>query len=246
MQRVLIIGATSAIAEAVARRFATQGAALFLVARDSARLEACAADLRLRGATRVAWETLDVNATDRHATLLTTVERELGGLDIALIAHGTLPDQSACQQSYAATLDALQTNALSVIALLTLLANRLEQQEHGTLAVISSVAGDRGRQSNYVYGAAKGAVDLFLSGLRNRLYPKGVHVLTIKPGFVKTPMTAHLNRNGPLWAEPATVANDIYRAIQRRRDVLYTPWFWYGIMLIIRLLPETVFKRLKL
>jgi short-subunit dehydrogenase len=137
-------------------------------------------------------------------------------------------------------------NAVSTLALLTLLANRLEAQKHGTLAVISSVAGDRGRQSNYVYGAAKAAVTTFLGGLRQRLVKSGVAVLTIKPGFVDTPMTATIANKGALWAQPDRVAVGIVQAIDRRRNIVYLPWFWRWIMLVIRHIPEALFKHLKL
>ena len=245
MRRILIVGATSAIAEATARLFAANGDALFLTARNQERLAAIAADLRIRGAQAETYA-LDINRLDEHEPMLNEAVRRIGGLDAALIAHGTLPDQANCQQSVSATLEALQTNALSTIAILTLLANRFEQQGQGVLAVISSVAGDRGRQSNYVYGAAKAAVSTFLQGLRNRLHPAGVQVLTIKPGFVDTPMTAHIESKGPLWAQPQAVAQGIFRAIERRSDTVYLPWFWRWIMLIIRLIPEPLFKRLKL
>jgi decaprenylphospho-beta-D-erythro-pentofuranosid-2-ulose 2-reductase len=162
-----------------------------------------------------------------------------------LIAHGTLPDQAQVQASVEGTLQAFTTNALSYISLLTLLAERLEQQRRGWIAVISSVAGDRGRGSNYVYGAAKGAVSLFTSGLRARLSKVGIAVVTIKPGFVDTPMTAHLKKN-PLYVSPARVGKCIYTAMLKGEDVVYVPWFWRYIMLIIRLIPERVFKRLSL
>ena len=178
MRRILIVGATSAIAEATARLFAANGDALFLTARNQERLAAIAADLRIRGA-QVEIYILDINRLDEHEAMLNEAVRRIGGLDAALIAHGTLPDQANCQQSVSTTLEALQINAWSTIALLTLLANRFEQQGQGVIAVISSVAGDRGRQSNYVYGAAKAAVSTFLQGLRNRLHPAGVQVLTI-------------------------------------------------------------------
>jgi short-subunit dehydrogenase len=130
--------------------------------------------------------------------------------------------------------------------LLTHLANRFEAQKHGSIAVISSVAGDRGRQSNYVYGTAKGAVTIFLQGLRNRLHKSGVQVLTIKPGFVDTPMTAGIYKKGPLWAAPEAIARSIQSGIEKRRDVIYTPLFWMGIMSIIKAIPEWIFKKLKL
>lgn len=245
MQKILIVGAASAIAEATARLCAARGDALFLVGRNAARLETIAADLRVRGAAAVDCRVMD--ATDRaaHAAMLDAACAALGGLDVALLAHGTLPDQKACEASVELTLQEIDNNALSMIALATLLATRFEAQGHGTLAAISSVAGDRGRQSNYVYGAAKGTVTLFLQGLRNRLAKKGVQVLTIKPGFVDTPMTAAF-RKSALWAQPEDVARGILRAIVQRRDVVYLPGFWWLIMLLIRHIPERVFKRLSL
>jgi hypothetical protein len=245
MQKILIIGATSAIAEATARLWAARGAALFLVGRRTERLEVIAADLRVRGAAAVACLTMDACATSAYASMLDAVEAALGSLDIALIAHGTLPDQRACAASVEKTLAEIDSNGLSVIALATLLANRFEQQGSGSLAVISSVAGDRGRQSNYVYGAAKGMVSLFLQGLCNRLAKQGIQVLTIKPGFVDTPMTAAFSK-GALWVKPDSIALGIVRAIDRKRDEVYLPRFWWLIMVIIRHLPERVFKRLSL
>ena len=245
MQKILIIGATSAIAEACAKRFAAQGHSFYLLARNSSKLESLAQDLRVRGAAAVHCATFEANALETHQALLEQVKTELNGLDRVLIAHGTLSDQQACQQSVELTLQELQTNALSVIALLTLLANHFEQQRHGSIAVIGSVAGDRGRQSNYIYGTAKGALSIFLQGLRNRLHKSGVQVLTIKPGFVDTPMTAAFPK-GPLWATPEKVALDIDKALEKKKDVLYTPGFWMLIMLIIKSVPEKLFKRLSL
>ena len=245
MQRVLIIGASSAIAEATARRWAARGAALFLVGRKAERLEQIAADLRVRGAASVACQAQDACARDAHETMLCAAEQAMGGLDVALIAHGSLPDQKACEASVELTLQEIDTNALSVIALLTRLATRFEAQGHGSLAVISSVAGDRGRQSNYVYGAAKGMLTLFLQGLRNRLAKKGVHVLTVKPGFVDTPMTASFKK-GALWASPDAIAQGIVSAIDKKRDVVYLPGFWWLIMTLIRHIPERIFKKLSL
>lgn len=245
MQRILIVGATSAIAEATARLFAARGDALFLAGRNDSRLQAIASDLSVRGATLVASAVFDARAYDRAAALLQTATERLGGLDAALIAHGTLSDQLACQQSIDRLREEFEINALSVMALCTGLANQFEAQGHGVIAVISSVAGDRGRQSNYVYGTAKAAVTAFTSGLRQRLYPKGVRVVTIKPGFVSTPMTAAFKK-GVLWATPAGVAADIVRAMDGGTAVIYTPWFWRPIMWIIRSVPEAVFRRLRL
>lgn len=245
MRKILVVGATSAIAEATARVWARRGEHLFLVARNAVRLEAVAADLRVRGAARVATFALDANDHARHAAMLDHAAHSLDGLDTVLVAHGTLPDQAACEGSVALTLEEIGTNALSTIALLTEVANRFAAQGRGTIVVISSVAGDRGRQSNYVYGSAKAMVTAFTSGLRQRLAKKGVAVVTIKPGFVDTPMTAAF-RKGLLWARPAAVADRIARAADRGSGVVYTPWFWRPIMAIIRAVPESVFRRLSL
>lgn len=245
MKRVLILGATSAIARATARLFAARGDRLFLVARDDAKLGATARDMRSRGAEKIDYATADLADDTRHEALVEEAVQALGGLDIILIAYGTLPDQRALEGSFKATHAALQVNFTSVVSLLTLLANRLEAQRSGTLAVISSVAGDRGRASNYVYGTAKGALSLFVQGLRNRLHRAGVHVLTIKPGFVDTPMTAEVKKNF-LFAKPEQIAAGIVAAIDKKREVVYLPFFWRWLMLVIRALPEPLFKRLKL
>ncbi|HEX6616141.1 MAG TPA: SDR family oxidoreductase [Gemmatimonadales bacterium] len=244
-QRVLVVGATSAIASEVARRFAAEGARLYLTGRTAARLDAVASDLRVRGAAQVTTDILDVTDRGRAAEALRRAWEAYDGYDIALVAHGVLPDQAECQASATAALAAIDVNFTSTVALLTDLANRFEAQRNGCIAVVSSVAGDRGRQSNYVYGAAKGGLDRFLEGLRNRLHRAGVSVVTLKPGFVDTPMTASL-RQGPLFVSARRAAAGIHRAIGRRTDIAYIPWFWRPIMLVIRLLPESVFKRLRL
>ena len=244
--KVLIIGATSAIAESTARIYAARGDRLFLVARNTLKLEALALDLQVRGASWVGSMVMDACDTDRHQDMLSAAIDGLDGLDLVLIAHGTLPDQGVVQKDYPATLQVLEDNFLSVVSMLTGIANVCEQQGHGTIAVISSVAGDRGRQSNYVYGTAKGGLSVFLQGLRNRLAQAGVNVLTIKPGFVSTPMTAHLNGSGPLWAEPDDIAAGIVKAVEKNRNVVYLPAFWQLIMTIICAVPESIFKRLKL
>lgn len=242
MKKILVIGATSAIAQAAARLWAAQGNALYLLGRDAERVATIAADLSVRGAVSVGYEVLDLNDTSLHAAALTQAAQALGELDIVLIAHGTLGNQDECERDFAKTLQELNTNAISVISLLTHLANRFEQQKHGSIAVISSVAGDRGRQSNYVYGTAKGAVTLFMQGLRNRLHRHGVNVVTIKPGLVDTPMTASFTK-GPLWVGPDTVGRDIVTGIGKRRDVIYSPGIWLLIMTLIKLVPERIFKK---
>ena len=246
MRKILIVGATSAIAEATARLFAARGDALYLLARNAERLGAIKADLDVRGAVRCATAKLDVVDFAAHTAMIDAAERELGGLDTVLIAHGTLSDQAECATCVDAMRREFDINALSTMALLTTLANRFEARKRGTLAVISSVAGDRGRQSNYVYGASKAALTAFLSGLRQRLAKSNVDVLTIKPGFVDTPMTAAIANKGALWAKPDAIAAGIIRAIDKRRSVVYLPWFWSPIMFVIRHIPEFVFKKIAL
>jgi len=244
-ERVLIVGATSAIAEHLARCYAADGARLALAARSAERCADIAADLRTRGAPEALCLPFDAADRNGYEVLVDAALSGLGGLDVAVIAHGSLPDQAACEASVAATLDALDLNAMSVIGLLVPLANAMAAAGRGSIAVISSVAGDRGRQSNYVYGAAKGCLNVFLEGLAHRLHPAGVRVLTVKPGLVDTPMTAAFDK-GPLWARPERVARDIHRAIARGATELYTPWFWRWIMLVIRAVPRPIFFRTKL
>jgi decaprenylphospho-beta-D-erythro-pentofuranosid-2-ulose 2-reductase len=246
MQRVVIIGATSAIAHAAARLWAAQGAALFLVGRNAERLEANAADLSVRGAASVAVHAMDATDDAAHVPMMAAAVVALGGVDVALIAHGTLPDQRECETDLSRLRAEIETNGVSVCLLSQLFANHFAAQGAGALAVIGSVAGDRGRQSNFAYGAAKGLVARFTEGLRNRVAKAGVQVLLVKPGFVDTPMTAEFEKKGLLWAQPEAIAAGILRAIEAKRDVVYLPWFWRWIMLIIRHIPERVFKRLSL
>lgn len=245
-QNILIVGATSGIAEVVARRYAEEGARIFLAARNATKLEAVAADLRIRGA--IAVDTFVMDATDsmQLAAMQQAAWDAMGEVQIALIAHGSLPDQGRATTDSAYLIREFRVNAESTIVCLAGLAQRFQLQSNGVIAVIGSVAGDRGRAGNYLYGAAKAAVHAFASGLRAQLFRQGVHVLTIKPGFVATQMTAHLTLPARLTADPDSVAARIKEAIEKRRSVVYTPGFWWLIMAIIRLLPETLFKRLKL
>ena len=245
MTKVLVIGATSAIAEHCARIWAGRGDALYLVARSEERLKTIAADLKVRGASQTDLYWVDLNDTDRHDALLNAAEEAMGGIDTVLIAHGTLSNQKACEQSTEKTLAEIHTNALSTISLLTLIANRFEAKQAGTIAVISSVAGDRGRSSNYVYGSAKAMVTAFTSGLSQRLHKSNVAVVTIKPGFVDTPMTAEFKK-GLLWAKPVAVAVKIVKAIDTKKDEVYVPAFWWVVMAVIKAIPLAALKRIRL
>jgi short-subunit dehydrogenase len=245
MKKVLIIGGTSAIAQALAAQLAQAGAALYLLGRSAPKLEVVAADLKARFGAQVGIGAIPFDDFAAHGPAIEQAVAALGGLDMAILCHGSLGDQKDCERDFKLAEAEFRTNCLGAMSFLSLLANRFEPQRAGQIIAISSVAGDRGRQSNYIYGAAKAGLSAYLQGLRNRLYPQGVKVLTVKPGFVDTPMTAHLKK-GLLLASPQRVARDILRAAERDGCVLYTPWFWRWIMLIIRLIPEKIFRRLKL
>jgi decaprenylphospho-beta-D-erythro-pentofuranosid-2-ulose 2-reductase len=239
MKRVVMLGATSAIAQHVARLYAEQGASLFLVARDPDRLAAVAADARARGATQVETAAMDLDDLGAHLRLFEAAEEALGPPDVVLLAHGVLGSREAGPEEAQAI---LRTDLVSPTSLLLHAARRMEVRRAGTLVAISSVSGDRGRAANPVYGAAKAGLTALLSALRQRLWPSGVSVVTVKPGFVDTPMTAHLPRM-PFAVGPDRVAKDIVRALERGADVVYTPPIWRLVMLVVRLLPEKVFKK---
>jgi short-subunit dehydrogenase len=245
MQHILIIGATSAIAVATARLYAQRGDHLHLMARDARRLEQLAADLRVRGATEVTTAPFDALATATHEETIAAVFEQLPSVDVALLAHGSLPDQAACEQNAELALREIQVNAVGTVSVLGALANRMATQGSGCIAVITSVAGDRGRQSNYIYGASKAMVSTYLQGLRNRLFSHGVQVLDIRPGFVDTPMTADFDK-GLLWAQPDAIARAIVKGVEKGRGLIYTPFFWRYILWVIRMIPEPLFKRMKL
>lgn len=248
LNRVVIFGVTSAIAEQTARQLIQNGASIYCVGRNPDKLNRILADLKVRAGSdqTIAGTSVDLTDTHQHLAIIQQANEALGGLDAVLIAHGTLPDQKACEADVTLTLQEIETNALSVVSLLSLLANQFEAQGKGVIAAISSVAGDRGRQSNYVYGAAKGMVSLFMQGLRNRLASKGVSVVTIKPGFVDSPMTASFDKSGPLWSKPEIIAKGIVNAMQKGKGEVYLPWFWFMIMQFIKHIPEAIFKRLSL
>jgi len=245
-ENVLIVGATSGIAEAAARCYAERGARLFLAARNPTKLAAVAADLRARGAAAADVFIVEADDSTQLAAMQDAAWASLGSVQVALVAYGSLPDQARAETDMDYMTQQFRLNAESILICLAGLARRFEEQGAGVIAVIGSVAGDRGRPSNYLYGAAKAAVHAFTSGLRARLARRGVHVMTIKPGFVATQMTAHLRLPPALTADPATVATRIQQAIDRKIDVVYVPGFWRLIMCVIRLLPEPIFKRIKL
>lgn len=245
MENVLIIGATSGIAQEAAKCFAQSNASLFLVGRDPEKLKAVAGDLSVRGASKVGMFALNLIETARHPEILQHAKAFLGRIDGVLVAHGTLPVQDEAQRDWQYTVDALEVNFVSPISIITVLAPYFEEEGAGCIAVITSVAGDRGRASNYVYSAAKGGLTRYVEGLRARLAEAGIRVLTIKPGYVDTPMTQHLPRN-PLFTSAERVGKRIHRAMLNGSSVVYVPWFWRWIMLVIRLMPEPLIRRLRL
>jgi len=245
MSNILILGATSAIAKHTTRLLAADEHSLYLVARNEDKLSSMKQDMLVRGAKEVNCESIDLADEKKHNDLIKRATETMGPIDKVIIAYGTLGNQKKSIENYQNTLKELQINCLSVISLLTILANQMEQQGSGSIVVISSPSGDRGRQSNYIYGTAKGALTIFLQGLRNRLAKSNVHVLTIKPGFVDTPMTKDFKK-GFLWVSPQVISKGIYNAIKRKKEVVYLPFFWRYIMLIIKSIPEKIFKYLSL
>ena len=241
---VLILGATSAIARGAACAFARRGHALFLAARDLPELKRIAADLAIRYGVPVRCGVFDAEDYATHSGFLDGVVREMRGLSGVLLASGYMGDAMAAR-NFESGSRVIAINFTGAASILGLCADYMEKMRSGFIIGITSVAGDRGRQSNYVYGAAKGALSLFLQGLRNRLFRAGIRVITVKPGFVDTAMTFGMPGLF-LVASPADVGERIVKSLKGRADVVYVPWFWRYIMLIIRSIPEALFKRLKL
>lgn len=240
MDRVLIFGATSAIAREVARGYARRGAQLYLVGRDPKKLGALCDEL---GAAVVGHAQADLDDTASNAARVAEAAAALGSIDVAIVAHGRLGDQQATERDWSEAEQILRTNLLSPISLLIPLANELQAQGHGHLAVLSSVAGERGRPRNYTYGAAKGALTIYLQGLRSRLWSEGIAVSTFKLGPVDTPMTADHPKN-PLFARAPDVARRIVGHIDRGQGAIHLPWYWAPIMGVVRRLPEPLFQRI--
>ena len=246
MSTVLILGATSGIASALAREFAARKFDLVLGGRDQGELSALASDLSLRNSVRASILPFDALDTQAHAAGLRAFLAEVGNtLAGAVVCIGYLGDQAKGQSNWEEARLILETNFTGCVSALNILANHFELRRTGFICAISSVAGDRGRQSNYLYGAAKAGLSVYLQGLRNRLFPAGVKVITVKPGFVDTRMT--YGRPGMfLVASPESVAQGIFKAIVKGTSVVYLPWFWRPVMLIVRSIPEAIFKRLRM
>ncbi len=247
MKNILVIGSSSQIAQECCKKWSSNKANILLVARNSNDLEKSFSTLKKEGANSVATFCCDLLDPESHSNLILEANSFFKNkIDIVLIAHGSLPNQEDCQKDLNLTLQEFATNCTSTIAILTLLVDNINKKRDCTIAVITSVSADRGRASNYVYGAAKAALDTFCSGLRARFYKTGIKILTIKPGFVATKMTKHLDFPKILIAKPEKVANDICKAIDKKSDIIYSPKFWRLIMAIIKIIPESIFKRLKI
>jgi len=243
MSYVLIIGARSDIAKALARKYAEQGYDLYLGARQAVELEDFANDIKVRTERDVRCVELDILDYASHQDFYNAlIDKPLG----LITAVGYLGEQQKAQSDFNEAKKIIDTNYTGIVSLLNIIADDFEARKDGFIVGISSVAGDRGRKNNYLYGSAKAALTAYLSGLRNRLYGANVHVLTVKPGFVNTQMTAGIDLPEKLTAQPEEVANDIYQAQNKGKNVLYTKWKWKWVMLIIRNIPEWKFKGMSL
>lgn len=244
--RVLIVGGTSAIARAAARQWAGKGYDLILAGRDVDELKRSVDDAKVRfgvQADAIRFDALDLdNIPEFFQSCLAIANDQLVGI---VLCHGFMADQQKAQANVSLARQMIDTNYTSSVALLEIAAAYFQQKKFGFVCAVSSVAGDRGRQSNYLYGSTKAALTTYLQGLRNRLAKSRIPVVTVKPGFVDTAMTWGLPGLF-LVASPARVAGDMYRAVAKGKSSIYTPWFWWGIMLIIKTIPEPIFKRMKL
>lgn len=243
MKTVLLLGATSDIGQALADKYAKEGYTVWLAGRNMQHMQDIAADLKIRHEASVEYfkfEALDYLSHQKFYNDLP------GKPDIAICIFGYLGDQEKAEREWEECQNILDTNYKAAVSILNLVANSYEERGSGTIVGISSVAGDRGRQSNYFYGSAKAGFTAYLAGLRNRLFKHNVHVLTVKPGFVDTKMTEHLELPAPLTAQPQKVANAIFKAVRKRKNTMYVLGIWWLIMTIIKSIPEPIFKRLKL
>ncbi|HEU5146779.1 MAG TPA: SDR family oxidoreductase [Chryseosolibacter sp.] len=242
-ENVLILGATSDMAVAIARQLALEGYSITLAARNTERLQALEGDLRVRYKVTVSSVRFDALDFASHQSFYDALSEKP---DIVICVFGLLGDQRIAQQDWQQAQLIIDSNYTGAASILNVIANDFERRKKGVIVGISSVAGDRGRQSNYFYGSAKAGFTAYLSGLRNRLYHHGVHVVTVKPGFVKTKMIENLPTPGPLTASPKDVAEKISRVIKKKNNTVYVLSVWRLIMFVIKAIPEGIFKRLKL
>ncbi len=243
MKYVLIIGAKSDIAREIAKIYAKNGYSLYLAGRNINEISDFASDLGIRYNVDVQLKEFDVIDFDNHRAFYDSLEPRPFGV---IFCAGYMADQKECENDWSKALNTINVNYTGAVSILNIVANDFEKRKEGFIVGISSVAGDRGRMSNYIYGSSKAGLSAYLSGLRARLFKSNVHVLTVKPGFVRTKMTKHLKLPPFITSNPDEVARDVFKAQRKKKNVLYTKWIWFYIMLIIRLLPESVFRRLKI
>lgn len=243
---LLVLGANSLIAQAAAVKFAGKGSEIIFAGRNAEELEKTANDFSIRYKTKCSALHFDALDYSCHKKFLEDVLARLPKLDNVLIAFGYLGTQEKAQADFNEAQKIIDTNYTGVVSICELIAAEFESRKKGTICVISSVAGDRGRQSNYMYGSAKAGLTAYLSGLRSRMFKSGVNVITVKPGFVDTPMTYGMPLPKPLVASPLKVGSDIYKAMKNEKSIVYTPFYWKWIMLIVKSIPEFIFKKLKL
>jgi len=243
MSYILIVGAKSDIAKAVAREYSKNGYDIYLAGRKINELEDFANDIRVRGVRNVKLLELDITNFSSHEEFYNNIEEKPLGV---ISAVGYLGEQKLAEKDFSETLNIINANYIGVISLFNIIADDFEDRKNGFMVGISSVAGERGRKSNYMYGSAKAGLTAYLSGLRNRLYESQVHVMTVKPGFVATKMTEGMDLPEKLTASPKDVAEDIFESQQKRKSILYTKWIWQYIMMIIKLIPEWQFRKMSI
>lgn len=245
LEKIVIVGATSAMAEHCARTWLAEAPkTLVLLGRDRNKTERIAQDLRVRSPqSSIVVDTTDFMDPVQIQAWVDFACKE-GTPDVVLIAHGSLPDQKACQQDLTTAREMLELNGISPVLFAEAFANHMEKAGQGKLAIIGSVAGDRGRKSNYVYGSSKGLVTRYVQGLQHRLAGAGVHVILIKPGPTDTPMTSDLKSKGMKLADVGDVARSIVKGIERGQPTVYAPMKWRLIMMVIRHLPRFVFNKM--
>ncbi|MEI6892681.1 MAG: SDR family oxidoreductase [Pontiella sp.] len=243
MKNILILGATSDMAQAIAKKYAAEGWSLSLAARKVEMLKPIASDLQVRSSAEI--QILEFDATDfsNHRNFYDAL---IPKPDVVIAAFGYMSDQDEVRSNLEEIRRTIEVNFTGMASILSVVADDFEQRGSGTLVAISSVAGDRGRQSNYIYGSAKAGLSAFLGGLRNRLANKGVHVMTVKPGFARTKMTENMELPTALTASPEQIAEAVFQGVEKKRNVVYTLWMWRFIMLIIMNIPEFIFKKMKM
>lgn len=240
---VLILGGNSDVGKSIARDFSKLGSNIILTSRKKGQLNSFKSDLEIRYSIKCDLEFFDVLDFNTHESFYINLKEKP---DIVISCIGYLDNQEKSENSFEESLKSIQTNFTGLVSILNIISNDFESRKFGIIVGISSVAGDRGRGSNYIYGSSKSGFTSYLSGLRNRLFNSGVKVITVKPGFIKSKMTNHLDLPKILTATPNKISFDIIKSIKKKKNVVYTKWFWKWIMLVIKMIPESIFKKLKL